>query len=112
MFVTPPHDRARVVEAPFGTLGRMASGPSRPSPRLRPGRVIGAMAAVVALAAVTLLSTARPGGAVGPPPLADVDLPLTPVATGLDVPLAMATRAGTDDIFIAEKAGVVVRLTD
>jgi glucose/arabinose dehydrogenase len=41
--------------------------------------------------------------------LATVDLALEPVVT-LDRPIALATRPGTDDLYIAEKGGVVRRV--
>jgi glucose/arabinose dehydrogenase len=53
-------------------------------------------------------ATATAGGAA-PVPLKDVKLSLTLVAS-LDQPLALAQRAGSDDLFIAERVGRVRRI--
>ena len=74
----------------------------------------GTRAAVVALVAAGLLLGV--GGPVraapaagGPEGLDAVEVALTPVLQ-LDAPMALATRAGTDDLYAAERAGVVVHL--
>jgi glucose/arabinose dehydrogenase len=56
-------------------------------------------------------STAPPSSTTAPAAggLADVRLATEPVAD-LDAPIALATRAGTEDLYVAEKGGTVVRL--
>ena len=80
-------------------------------PRRRTARILLA----TLLGAAVALGSAPAGGAA---PGADGDpgaegglpaLQLTPVAT-LDQPIAMATLAGSDDLFVAERGGRVRRL--
>ena len=74
----------------------------------------GARAATAALVAAALVlvggapvRAARPAG--GPEGLGSVQVALTPVVQ-LDAPMALATRAGTDDLYAAERAGLVRHL--
>ncbi len=66
--------------------------------------------ALAAVALIALLGTVVPATGEaqtegGPPPA----LALTPLAT-LDYPIAMAARAGTEDLYVAQRDGVVRRL--
>ena len=78
--------------------------PSGPALRRRPVAVFVILALAVTVAG---LATVNTGGAT--PLAAFPSLTLHPVAT-LASPIAMATRVGSDDLFVAERAGRVRRL--
>lgn len=68
------------------------------------------VAAIAVTLGVSVLAPASPAAAVGD--LSTIDLGLTPVATGLNQPLALAWRAGDPDMYVAEQTGKVRRVVN
>ena len=101
------------------TPGTLAYADPMPSPRHRSTltrRALGALTAVALGGALVVTGSATSGAATTPtgatPPAEGnplVDIALDPVVTAgtLDSPIAMATRAGSDDLFVAERPGRV-----
>lgn len=77
--------------------------------RLRLRRLGIALAAATAAGALALAGAGTSSAQDAPPPEGTLSLALAPVVApgGLDSPIAMATRTGTDDLFVAERDGRV-----